>query len=148
MIFFISSPYLDLIQSPALERSWPAPLIAPPTVPQAVSNAATMATNTNIPFISVLSDQELENVILTQKSELVNHYPFGIVDQADYTLPSLYITPGEASIQKPSTPSSVVPKLFGIPWMWAKLSQISHSSRIGLSYGFQRGIIGACQDLF
>jgi hypothetical protein len=107
-----------------------------------------MATNIKLPFISVLSDQGLEKHIIAQESELVNHYPFGIVYQADDTLPSFYITSGKASVQEPSAPSTIVPKLTWVPGMWAELSQITHGSWIGLTDGFQSGIIIAHQDLF
>jgi hypothetical protein len=81
-----------------------------------------MATNTKLPFISVLSDQQLEKHTLTQNLELVNYYPLGIMDFADDTLPSFYITPSKSGIQEPSTPGAVVPEFFGITRMWSELS--------------------------
>jgi hypothetical protein len=107
-----------------------------------------MATNTKLPFISVLSNQGLEKLSITQKLELVNYYPLGIVDQADDTLPSFYIAASESGVQEPSAPSTIVPKLFGITRMWSELSQIAHCTWVGLTDGIQRGIIVTYQDLF
>ena len=97
-----------------------------------------MATTTKLAFISVLSDQELENAILTQKSELVNHYPFRIMDLADDALPSSNVLAGESAFQKPTTTGSIMPKLTWIAWMRSELAQLSHCARVGLSDGVQQ----------
>jgi hypothetical protein len=107
-----------------------------------------MATNTKLPFISVLLDQELEKHTLTQKLELVNHDPLGIMDLTYDALISFYIAPSESSIQEPSAPSAVVPEFFGIAGVWSELSQITYSSWVGLPNGFQSRIIIANQNLF
>jgi hypothetical protein len=81
-----------------------------------------MATNTKLPFISVLSDQELEKHTLTQKLELVNHHPLGIMDLADDTLPSPHGLSGKSCIQEPTALSTIVPKLSWIIWVRPELA--------------------------
>jgi hypothetical protein len=107
-----------------------------------------MATTTKLAFISVLSDQELENAILTQKSELVNDYPFGILYLADDTLPCADVSAGIAGIQEPTAPSTIVIKLTRIIRMWSELAEFSHCAWIGPAYGVQCRIVPAYQDLF
>jgi hypothetical protein len=81
-----------------------------------------MATNTKLPFISVLSDQELEKHTLTQKLELVNHYPLGIMDFAHDTLPSPHGLSGKSCIQEPTALSTTMPELTRIIWVRSELA--------------------------
>jgi hypothetical protein len=90
----------------------------------------------------------LEKHTLTQKLELVNYYPLGIMDFTDDALISFYITPSESGIQEPSAPSTIVPEFFGVTGVWSELSQVAHRSWVGLADGFQSRVIIANQNLF
>jgi hypothetical protein len=84
--------------------------------------AATANTNTKLPFISVLSDQELEKHIITQKSKLVNYYPLGIMDLAYDALPSPHGLSGKSGVQEPTALSTIMPKLTRIIRMRPELA--------------------------